>query len=252
MKEVIFMMLSLFIVESSTNIYHIDETTGFMDHNDITYLKSTMVPVNGIVYSNSEDSLTWTFVDGQLNGLSKRWDNNGNLHQEKYFKNGLYDSLFKEFYNDGKLHAKGNYKNDEKNGVWKFYYASGKLSAISNWENDNMHGEFIQFDEDSNITYKTEFKHGDGFYKYYWQNGQLQKEGNIKSNYLDGVWRYWHKNGQLKHEGNYIDRNRNGLWKFYYKNGQLQKEIIYKEIDIISEECWDKNGNKIQCENLKL
>ena len=84
MKEFIFMMLSLFIVESSTHIYHIDETTGFSDDDDITYLKSTIIPLNGIVYINSEegtnrDSVTWTFVNGQRNGLSRGWDINGNL-----------------------------------------------------------------------------------------------------------------------------------------------------------------------------
>ena len=36
--------------------------------------------------------------------------------------------------------------------------------------------------------------------------------------------------------------------KGYYENGQLEWEGNYKDGELISKKCWDKNGKEIDCE----
>ena len=53
--------------------------------------------------------------------------------------------------------------------------------------------------------------------------------------------------GQLTNEGNLKDDKAHGLWKLY-ENGQIIKSVIMTNGERISEKCWDKKGNKIECE----
>ena len=58
----------------------------------------------------------------------------------------------------------------------------------------------------------------------------------------------YYDNGQLKKEGYYNDDKEEGLWKEYYDNGQLASYKSYKEGELISNKCWDEEGNEIDCE----
>ena len=42
----------------------------------------------------------------------------------------------------------------------------------------------------------------------WYDNGNLESEGNDKDGRQDGLWKYWHENGQLQYEGNYKDGKR--------------------------------------------
>mgnify|MGYP006188358569 FL=1 len=58
----------------------------------------------------------------------------------------------------------------------------------------------------------------------------------------------YYDNGQLYLDRIYKDGKLEGIWKSYYENGQLNYEWNYKEGKLISQKCWDENGNKIECE----
>ena len=51
----------------------------------------------------------------------------GGVHYEAEFKNGLKHGLFKEYYPDGSLKVHGKFKNDLPEGTWKFYDEKGNL-----------------------------------------------------------------------------------------------------------------------------
>ncbi len=58
----------------------------------------------------------------------------------------------------------------------------------------------------------------------------------------------YYENGQLNREGNYKDGKSEGLVKWYHKNGQLKYERNYKEGEVILQKCWDEKRNEIECE----
>jgi antitoxin component YwqK of YwqJK toxin-antitoxin module len=131
---------------------------------------------------------------------------NGQLKQEKTFKDGKEDGPWKYYYSDGQLQEERTYKNGKQDGPFKWYHKNGQLAEEGTFNNGNIHGPF----------------------KYYYENGQLKEEGTYKYNKLDGPFKLYHENGQLQREGTYKDGEKHGPWKSYYDNGQLEYEKTYK------------------------
>ena len=42
-----------------------------------------------------------------------------------------------------------------------------------------------------------------------------------------GEWKYYYENGQLEKEGDYEDGESNGLWIYYHENGNVAMEVTY-------------------------
>mgnify|MGYP001342756883 CR=1 FL=1 len=80
--------------------------------------------------------------------------------------------------------------------------------------------------------------------------GQIEEAPNIEVD-KDGYVKKYYENGQLEVEGNRKDGKREGLWKWYYEDGQLAREERWRtsrKRTPISKKCWDEEGNKIDCE----
>jgi len=61
----------------------------------------------------------------------------------------------------------------------------------------------------------------------------------------DGLHKAWYENGQLEYEGNYKDGKRDGSFRSWNENGQLEEEWNYKDGKLISEKWWDKEGKVV-------
>ena len=61
---------------------------------------------------------------------------------------------------------------------------------------------------------------------------------------------YW-SNGMMKEEGTLKNGEQDGKWTWWYENGQKWKERTYKDGELISEKCWDEDGNEIDCDELE-
>ena len=102
-----------------------------------------------------------------------------------------------------------------------------------------------------------------------YENGQIKREGNFENGSSTGKWIWYDKNGRKEYEGNsiggysyfvvenysgkvvgkgyeetYKDGRPDGLYTGWYENGQKSGEETFKDGEVISEECWDKDGNK--------
>ena len=94
--------------------------------------------------------------------------------------------------------------------------------------------------------------------------GKKTLKGQYKNGLKTGKWTAWYRNGQKWEEGTYKDRKRDGKWtewsggenygdvdpesrtRPYHKSS----ETTYKDGYKISEECWDEDGNEIDCDEL--
>jgi len=85
-------------------------------------------------------------------------------------------------------------------------------------------------------------------YVEYYRNGQKLKEETYKGGKEDRSWTSWYKNGQKKFEGISKDGKRDGLWTDWDENGKKLKEETYKDGELISQECWDEDGNEKECD----
>ena len=49
-------------------------------------------------------------------------------------------------------------------------------------------------------------------------------------------------------EGTYKEGKKDGLWTYWYENGQKMEEETFKDGELISQECWDEDGNEKECD----
>ena len=68
-----------------------------------------------------------------------------------------------------------------------------------------------------------------GYNKFYFDNGQLSSEGNLRNGFPEGYWKNYYENGILKSEGNRDGHQLDSIWKFYNSDGILTEEISFKE-----------------------
>ena len=104
--------------------------------------------------------------------------------------------------------------------------------------------------ENGQLQYDGNFKDGkrDSLCRTWYEDGQLMYDNNFKDGKRDGLSREWYENGQLKFEYNFKDGKEDGLCRGWHENGQLKNEYNYKDGTLIDDRCYDENGNKIICE----
>ena len=83
--------------------------------------------------------------------------------------------------------------------------------------------------------------------KELFSNSVISSEGYYENNKKEGFWVYYYKNGETKKEGTYYMGEKNQIWYFYNENGDLIKESEWFDGQKNSETCWDINGKKINC-----
>ena len=115
----------------------------------------------------------------------------------------------------------------------------------------------------------------DGWFRRYWENGNLRYEWYFKDGKQDGVSKSWWPNGDIKSKWNYKDGKlhgpvtglyedgsprviydeqvagirdfkdgkRDGLWTDYYKSGQVWMKKTFKNGKLISEKYWNEDGS---------
>ena len=87
----------------------------------------------------------------------------------------------------------------------------------------------------------------DGLWTDYYENGQKRSVETYKDGRKDGLYTYWHED-VLMYEGTYKNGKEDGLWTRWYENGQKMTVRTYKDEELISQNCWDKDGSETECE----
>lgn len=67
-----------------------------------------------------------------------------------------------------------------------------------------------------------------GYNKFFYPNGQLASEGNMKTGKPDGFWKNYYDNGQLKSEGKRTNFQLDSIWIFYSTKGDTLQRIPYQ------------------------
>jgi hypothetical protein len=62
----------------------------------------------------------------------------------------------------------------------------------------------------------------DGQKQIYYLSGALYGQGEIKNKKENGFWTYWYENGQKAREGNFIYGKRTGTHSYWYPSGKLR------------------------------
>lgn len=178
-------------------------------------------------------------------------------------ENGLYE----QFYDNQQLKVSGQYQNKQKVGQWKEYFENGKLkneysytkgeknkANKSYYESGQLKSETIEI-ADSKTEYKEYFESGQlyyqrilpsGYYKEYYNTGELKTTCNYNKNDIVGVWNLFFKTGTLEYEIAFKDGYKDGVYKQYYPSGKLRatgNHKLDKKNDV--EIYYDASGHEI-------
>ena len=156
--------------------------------------------------------------------IQKEWYENGQIKTVSSYKNGVFDGEYKEWYEDGSPKEVGFYNNGKPKGTSKKWYNNGQLKDK---------GYYIDSYSPRSST-------------SWFENGKKSSETKVKNGISKNI--VWHENGQMMFKF-YTDEKFNKLKvaKAWYENGQPLKEIKYENYKAVEKQCWDENGNVIEC-----
>ena len=215
-----------------------------------------------IFFPNGAVKQTITYSNGRKEGLSKEFDENGNII-----------SLL-EYHNDFLVTRERINRTDSKKlkqGPWKEFYDNGRIRNEKSFIDDLVHGYYKEYDEKGNLTLTMLYDHGaivkskvedepeieiankydeagkliySGYYRQnipvgvhrvfadgkitnayvYNDNGLLVSEGLVdEAGNFNGRWKDFYPDSTLKAEGQYTNNRRAGQWKFYSAAGKLEQ-----------------------------
>ena len=100
-----------------------------------------------------------------------------------------------------------------------------------------------------------------GVQKAWWENGNIEFERHFFEEYNDlykeldstmgyvfhGLFKRWYENGKDKSEIHYIKGIKDGVSSYFYESGLLESKETYKNGVLISQQCWDEEGDELDC-----
>jgi antitoxin component YwqK of YwqJK toxin-antitoxin module len=241
------------------------------------YTRDTLNGMYKEYYTNGHIEKDLHFVMGSPDGEYRQYDITGELSKLTHFNKGKLEGLFTA-YRDGKVSCYANFKNNHlvdslvyySNGVRDIalylkndtllkracYYPDGKLKELVAFSGHSTYRiTEHSISEDNYI--ETIKKSGEesmrniqGFYRNYYDNGQLLSEGEIRDGELYGPWKFHAINGMLIHEVNFADTTIHlpndtalteiaGFYKGYYTTGAKRCTGYIKDL-ALSYDCFTK------------
>ncbi len=93
------------------------------------------------LYPYSKDTLLLEgYLDGLLNGISRKWYGNKILMEERQYKNGKKNGKHIAYWENGKMKFIFTAKNDAYEGEMREWASNGKLYHLSNYMNGQEEG----------------------------------------------------------------------------------------------------------------
>lgn len=154
----------------------------------------------------------------------KRYYDNGLLEWEGTLWKGFRIKDWKFYHENGTLSMEGEYNLDgEAEGEWKYYHSNGNLKGIGHYAQGKKTGVFQNYEEEkgylfSEGDYTGKTKEDLIFWRFYYEDGSLQKEGTARE------------------IGNNEDWEITGEWRYYSPSGELIKREVFEKNELIEEE----------------
>lgn len=181
-------------------------------------------------YDNLRIKTEAYYVDDQLTGIYKEFEENGNLKVILQYAKGdiveeqdtlaLDIEIKNEYDNQGNLVKSGSYRKNVPVGIHRKYNTEGKVIGAVLYDNyGKKTGEGIITNEGK--------KEGD--WKYFYDNGAISASGKYNNNLRTGDWKFFYHNGNIEQTGVYKNGKTDGLWQWFYADGTLKREEEYFE-----------------------
>lgn len=128
--------------------------------------------IDGVVKKYGENgilTLEVEYKNGEKNGYLKKYNRrNGCLIKENYYKNGLLHGEYKEYIANNNLALlECNYKDGKLHSTFKKYYITGEINIETTYNNGYIDGKYIVYDEFGSVKINREYKYEDKVNLYF-------------------------------------------------------------------------------------
>ena len=139
------------------------------------------------------------------------------------------------------------YKVGKKHWVFEDYYINGGLQMKGHYtskKEKNRNGYFKFYYEGGQVEYEGKYVDDErhGKWIFYHENGQISSNVNYLEGKHDGDQIYYYDNGQIKQKGTYENGRRSGKWIYYFESGALYGEILYSFGEAKKVRYWSEDG----------
>jgi antitoxin component YwqK of YwqJK toxin-antitoxin module len=165
------------------------------------------------------------FSDGhfEADGFYREYYPNGKLFVEGQYAGGRQNGEWTYYFDNSQINRKAVYKNGKLDGAREVYRADGTLSAKRGFADGLRDGEWITYDE----TGKKPLVEGryvkgkeDGTWKYWWPNGELQRQLEVKLGEREGKMTEWDEKGEKRFEATFVKNKLHGTATRWFPDGR--------------------------------
>ena len=103
---------------------------------------------------------TETYLNGQKNGISKRFYKTGELLEESTWQNDKLNGIYRTYFQDGKAFLECNYSQGLRNGAFKTWFPNGTLELDAIYTNDARDKDWKYYSESGELLYTLKFNLG--------------------------------------------------------------------------------------------
>jgi antitoxin component YwqK of YwqJK toxin-antitoxin module len=100
------------------------------------------------------------YKEGQKDGISEVYFENGNISQKITWKNGKKEGPMTKYFDNGKIALESNYINDVLEGMFITYFLNGYPEYVGYFKNGKKEGKWTVYDESNKIISSINYKNG--------------------------------------------------------------------------------------------
>ena len=190
------------------------------------------------LYENGKLKCELTYVEGQVNGICKEWDESGKLKSEGVKRISQHpENRFMDI--------------EEFNGKYVEWFENGKIEKEEIWEDWTQKSIKTFFEtgelESSNDGIKCQHFYISGDIRWEYCTIDKDKYSTFDWNQVVQLEKSWYENGQQeKNTSVYEFNNQYFLKEEWYENGQRSNVLLLEERDVEFELEWDENGKLVE------
>ena len=164
-------------------------------------------------------------MEGKKQGYwEENWENTDKLNSKGNYIDDVKEGLWVFYHSDGSIWYEEEFKNGDQSKMIIYYYEGNELESKQLY----VKGKYVKdipLTESKKIFIPRKLS-GENSRWEQWNKEQPIKDG-VRINQYDsegrrqGYWEYYYSNGNLSSKGNYINGKNDGVWEFYWNNGNL-------------------------------
>ncbi len=161
--------ISFITCSSKTKTIEVQNDAGLVIERYVQNIATTEKEGKSELFDDNGQLLETAFYkNGQLDGERILYHTSGEIQAIEPYVNGVFTGVFQAFYENKQLELTGKYVNGMMSGEWKRYYDSGELMEIVTFVENEENGPFVEYYKNGKTKTTGAYLEGDN------EHGELQ------------------------------------------------------------------------------